>query len=131
MCNYWGGDVKAQEIKEASGRGGEAPDVFDGGSLQRVHLQHEHEQRGHRASQVLWDVEDASSDLLKQRGDMLIIKGQSAAQQGIQDHPTAPDVHLWACIEPDADVTQRSVTLVGPLEKQPALLHLLTSIIQL
>ena len=99
--------MSREKTKEASvratwlDRAGSAPDVFDGGSLQRVHLQHEHEQRGHRASQVLWDVEDAPSDLLKQRGDVFVIKGQSATQQGVQDHPTAPDVHFWACIEPD------------------------------
>lgn len=33
---------------------------------------------------------------------MLIIKGQGATQQGVQDHTTAPYVHLWACIEPDS-----------------------------
>lgn len=79
------------------------PDVFDSGSLQRVHLQHEHQQRGHRAVQILWDVEDSPSDLLKQGGNMFIIKRQSAAQQSVQDDPTAPDVHLWACIEPDTE----------------------------
>ena len=75
------------------------PDVFNGGSLQRVHLQHEHQQRGHGAGQVLRDVENPSSDLLEQRGDVLIVKGQRATQQRVQDHPTAPDVDLWACVQ--------------------------------
>lgn len=83
---------------------GSVPDVFDGGSLQRIHLQHEHQQRGHRAGQILWDVKDTSSDLLKQCGDMLIIKGQGATQQGIQNHTTAPDVNFWACIESNREM---------------------------
>lgn len=95
------------KIKEATVRATSPPDVFDSCSLQRVHLQHEHKQRGNGTGQVLGDVEDASSDLLKQRGDMLVIKGQSAAQQGIQDYPAAPDVHLWACIEPDKGIKRR------------------------
>lgn len=79
------------------------PDVFDGGSLKWIHLQHEHEQRRHGSVQVLGDVEDASSDLLEQRGDVLVVKGQSATQQGVQDHSAAPDVHLWACVQPKRD----------------------------
>lgn len=31
---------------------------------------------------------------------MLIVKGQGATQQGVQNHPTAPDVHLRACVQP-------------------------------
>lgn len=108
MCDQW--NTKNENLKiehdehfmaiwiEQEGR---APDIFDGGSLQWVHLQHEHEQRGDGSSQVLRDVEDPSSDLLKQCWDVLVVEGKSSTQQGVQDHPTAPDVHLRTSVQSD------------------------------
>lgn len=81
------------------------PYVFNCGSLKRVDLEHEHQQAGHRAVEVLWDVEDSSTDLLEERRYVLIIEGQSATQQCIQNHPTAPDIHLRTCIQSAGDHT--------------------------
>lgn len=59
-----------------------------------------HEERGHGAVEVLRDVKHSPTDLLEQGGHMFIIKRQSATQEGVEDDTTAPDVHLWASIEP-------------------------------
>ena len=85
-----------------------SPDVFDGGSLQGVDLQHEHQEVGHRAVQVLWDVEDSATDLLKEGGNVFIVEGQRPAQEGVEDDPAAPDVHLGTSIQPARDTADMS-----------------------
>lgn len=59
-----------------------------------------HEQSGNGAVEVLRDVKHTSPDLLEEGGHMLIIEGQSATEEGIEDDTAAPDVHLWASIQP-------------------------------
>lgn len=76
-----------------------SPDVLDGGPLERVHLQHEHQEAGHRAVQVLRDVEHPAADFLEEGGHVLVIEGQRPAQQGVQDDAAAPDVHLGASVQ--------------------------------
>lgn len=90
------------------------PDVLDGGSLEGVHLQHVHEERGHGAVEVLRDVKHSPTDLLEQGGDVLVVKGQSATQEGIEDDTTAPDVHLWASIEPARGQGQEKAVTTSP-----------------
>lgn len=38
-------------------------------------------------------------DLPEQVGDVLVIKGQGAAQQRIQDDAAAPHIHLWPTVQ--------------------------------
>ena len=33
-------------------------------------------------------------------GDVLVVEGQVAAQQGVEDHPAAPQVHLAPRVQP-------------------------------
>lgn len=42
---------------------------------------------------------DATLDLLEQVGDVLIIKGQTATEQGIQDDTAAPYIYFWASVQ--------------------------------
>lgn len=44
-------------------------------------------------------VVDATLDLLEQVGDVLIIKRETATQQGVQDDATAPYIYFWATIQ--------------------------------
>ena len=41
----------------------------------------------------------ADLDLPEQVGDVLIVKGQRAAQQRIQDDAAARHIHLWAAVQ--------------------------------
>ena len=49
--------------------------------------------------EVVGQVEEAILDLAEEVGDVLIVEREAAAQQGVQDHPARPDVHLGAGIE--------------------------------
>lgn len=44
-------------------------------------------------------VVNAALDLLEQVGDVLIVKGEAATQQGIQDDAAAPHIHFCAAIQ--------------------------------
>lgn len=59
-----------------------------------------HEESGNGAVEVFWDVKHTSPDLLEESGDVLVVERQSAAEKGVEDNTTAPDVHLWASIQP-------------------------------
>jgi hypothetical protein len=50
-------------------------------------------------AEVAGQVVDAPLDLLEQVWDVLVIKGQAATQQRIQDHATAPHIYLRASIQ--------------------------------
>lgn len=50
-------------------------------------------------AKVARQVVDASLDLLEQVWYVLIIKGQAATQQRVQDDTTAPHVNLGASIQ--------------------------------
>ena len=44
--------------------------------------------------EVVRDGEDARLDLPEEGRHVLVVKGQGAAQQGVQDHATGPNVDL-------------------------------------
>jgi len=46
--------------------------------------------------QVRWKVVDAALDFLEEVGDGLVIEGQGAAQQRVQDHPARPELRVAA-----------------------------------
>jgi len=43
--------------------------------------------------------EQLAFDLLEQVGDGLVVEGQAATQQGVQDDPAAPHIHLRSRVE--------------------------------
>jgi hypothetical protein len=53
--------------------------------------------------QVAGQVVDASLYLLEQVGDVLVVKGQRAAQQRVQDDAAGPHVHLGPGVQLAAD----------------------------
>ena len=59
-----------------------------------------HEESGNRAVEVFRDVKHTSPDLLEEGGDVLVVERQSAAEKGVEDNTAAPDVHLWASVQP-------------------------------
>lgn len=60
-------------------------------------------------------VVDATLDLLEQVGDVLVIKGQTATQQGIQDDAAAPYIYFWATIQLARDDLQAWQTVLAIL----------------
>ena len=48
---------------------------------------------------MAWQVVDAPLDFLEQVWNVLVIKGQAAAQQRIQDDAAAPDINLRPSIQ--------------------------------
>ena len=50
-------------------------------------------------------------DLLEQIWNGLVIEGKAAAEQRIQDDPTAPHIHLWAGVQlPRYDLSQSKMS---------------------
>ena len=71
--------------------------------MQGVHEQHAGDQIPGPRAQVGGELVDAALDLFEQVGDVLVVEGQAAAQQGEQDDPAGPDIHFWARIQTPAD----------------------------
>lgn len=70
------------------------PNLFDGGSLHGVHLEHVFQKANNGGVQVLRREEDPIADLLEECWHVVVVKRQRSTQQGIQNHSAAPDVHL-------------------------------------
>lgn len=65
-------------------------------------------------------VVDATLDLLEQVGDVLVIKRETAAQQGIQDDAAAPYIYFRAAIQltrDDLRVRQTVLTTIDTSEE--------------
>lgn len=80
-----------------------SPDFFDGGSFHGVHLQHVFQKANDRGVEILRGKKDPITDLLKERWHMVVVEGERPTQQGIEDDAAAPDVHLWAGIQPECE----------------------------
>ena len=52
---------------------------------------------------------ESTLDFAKQRGDVLVIEGQAAAQKGVENDATGPHIHLGAGVHPAGDHLGRSV----------------------
>jgi hypothetical protein len=48
---------------------------------------------------VAGQIVNATLDFLEQVWNILVIKGQAAAEQGVQDNSTAPDVNFWPSVQ--------------------------------
>ena len=66
-------------------------------------------------------------DLLEQVWDVLVVKGQRAAQQRVQDHAAGPHIHLGPRIQPPRDDLQRRRGAVQRVQTQPPMRPHLTS----
>lgn len=75
------------------------PDLWNGDALEGVNEQHFGDEVSGPRGQVAGQVVDATLDLLEQVGDVLVIKGQTATQQSIQDDAAAPYIYFWAAIQ--------------------------------
>ncbi len=49
--------------------------------------------------EVAGQVVDPPFDLFEEVGDVLVVKGEAATQERVQDHSARPDVHLGACVQ--------------------------------
>mmetsp|Transcript_43452 Transcript_43452/g.87601 ORF Transcript_43452/g.87601 Transcript_43452/m.87601 type:complete len:420 (-) Transcript_43452:534-1793(-) len=85
------------------------PDLCEGDSSCGVHDQHLHDKVLRFAREVSWQGEVPVLDLAEEVRHVLVIKGERAAQERIQDDATGPDVHLgphiclprdnlWRCV---------------------------------
>lgn len=95
------------------------PYVLDSCSFKRVDLQHVHEESGNGPVEVFGDVKYASTDLLKERGYVFIIKWESAAEKSIENHAAAPDIHLRASVQPKPSEGNRE-DFISPLYLLPS-----------
>mmetsp|Transcript_38973 Transcript_38973/g.85673 ORF Transcript_38973/g.85673 Transcript_38973/m.85673 type:complete len:289 (+) Transcript_38973:294-1160(+) len=75
------------------------PDLRDGDPLQRVDDEHARDEVFDVVGHVAGQREDAALDLLEEVGDVLVVKGERAAEQRVEDHATRPDVNLGARVE--------------------------------
>ena len=73
------------------------PNLGDGYALERVDEQHPGDQVAGARGEVRGHVEDPALDLLKQVGDVLVVKRETPAQEGVKNHTTAPHVDLSKC----------------------------------
>ena len=87
------------------------PDLWNGNALEGVNKQHFGDEVSGPRGQVARQVVDATLDLLEQVGDVLVIKGQTATQQSIQDDAAAPYIYFWASIQPARDDLQAQQTV--------------------
>ena len=70
------------------------------------YLEHVAEQTDHTLVQIIRDGKDARLDLPEECRDVLVVKGESPAQESIQDHSAGPDVHLGTSVELPRDHLQ-------------------------
>lgn len=61
-------------------------------SLLRVDFDHSTEQVLAIGRNKMWNMEDPSFDLLQQLAQVVIVEGQRADEQRVQDHPARPHV---------------------------------------
>mmetsp|Transcript_19642 Transcript_19642/g.63034 ORF Transcript_19642/g.63034 Transcript_19642/m.63034 type:complete len:223 (+) Transcript_19642:995-1663(+) len=85
------------------------PDLGDGDALQRVDDKHPGDEVLDLVGHVSGESEDAALDLLEEVWDVLVVEGQGAAQQGVQDDAARPDVHLRPRVELARDDLRRGV----------------------
>mmetsp|Transcript_10454 Transcript_10454/g.43278 ORF Transcript_10454/g.43278 Transcript_10454/m.43278 type:complete len:343 (+) Transcript_10454:2484-3512(+) len=78
-------------------------------SLERVHEQHSRNEIARARRQVRGEVVYAPLDLLEQVRDGLVVEGEGAAQERVQDHPARPHVHLRTAVELTGDNLRRGV----------------------
>lgn len=74
------------------------PNLFNRSSFHRVHLQHVFKETYNRGVQILRGEKHPIADLLKKGWHMVVVKGKCPTQQGIENDPAAPDIHLWTSI---------------------------------
>mmetsp|Transcript_8808 Transcript_8808/g.28374 ORF Transcript_8808/g.28374 Transcript_8808/m.28374 type:complete len:234 (-) Transcript_8808:396-1097(-) len=100
------------------------PDLWDGDALQRVHNEHSRDEILNVVRHVAGQSEDATLDLLEQVGDVLVVKGERAAEQGVKDDPARPDVHLGTRVELARDDLRRRIVWRATRRlKKVAVLH--------
>ena len=91
------------------------PDFWNGDAFEGVNQQHFGNEVSGPRGQVARQVVDATLDLLEQVGDVLVIKGQAATQQSIQDDAAAPYIYFWAAIQlarDDLQARKTGVTII-------------------
>jgi hypothetical protein len=66
--------------------------------LDRIDDEHALQQRPGVFGKVGGEVIDPAVDLLKELGDVLVVKGQAAAEHDVKDDAARPDVDLWTCV---------------------------------
>lgn len=69
---------------------GVLPNLGNGDSLERVHQQHAGDEVASPGRQVAGQVVNAALDLFEQVGNVLVVEGQAAAQQRVQDDAARP-----------------------------------------
>mgnify|MGYP001811132557 CR=1 FL=1 len=75
----------------------------DSDALEWVYQQHARYQVARAGAEVRGQVVDAALDLLEKVWDVLVVKGQAAAEQRVQDHAARPHVDLGARVQLAAD----------------------------
>ena len=63
------------------------------------YLEHMAQETDHALVQVIRDGENSRLDLPEERGDVLVVKGESPAEESVQHHSTGPYVHLGTSVE--------------------------------
>lgn len=79
------------------------PDFFNGGSFHWVYLQHVLQKAYDGGVEILRGEKDPVADLFEERWHVVIVEGERPTQQGIEDDTAAPDIHLWASVQPKSE----------------------------
>lgn len=85
------------------------PDLADGDPLHGVHHQHAGDEIAAAVGEVARQRVDAGPDLFEELGNALVVEGQGAAEQGVENDAAAPDVDLGAGIHVARDHLRRRV----------------------
>mmetsp|Transcript_3398 Transcript_3398/g.7606 ORF Transcript_3398/g.7606 Transcript_3398/m.7606 type:complete len:221 (+) Transcript_3398:187-849(+) len=92
--------------------------------LQGVDDEHARDELLDVVGHVAGQCEDAALDLLEEVGNVLVVKGERAAQQRIENHAAAPHVHLGSGVElARDDFGRRVVGRAAARLEEVAVLH--------